>query len=89
MLASLELLQMRRGMWEGIEARKHRVHSVFSAQFPSQREDAFSFALFGSVWFKKKTGEEDIVDWAGSGTLIRDKDGALKFEGYRVYLQQN
>jgi hypothetical protein len=77
-------------MWEGVEARKHRVHSVFSAHFPSQQEDAyaFSFALFGSVWFKKKSGEEDIVDWAGRGALARDKDGALKFEGYRVYLQQ-
>lgn len=88
-----DILQIREGMWEKVEARKHTVFKVFPASFESSSsrtdDEVVELALFGSVAYRLKTGAEDGADWAGTATLVRT-GGAKewKFAYYRVYLQR-
>lgn len=92
-----EILQIREGMWEKVEARKHTVSLVFPASFDdshmktgaAEQEEVVELALFGSVAYKLKTGTEDGADWAGHAKLVRANSAKeWKFAYYRVYIQR-
>ncbi|ROV98358.1 hypothetical protein VMCG_07117 [Cytospora schulzeri] len=85
-----DILKVREGMWEKVEARKHTVDKVFPVSF-SGREDEVELMLYGNVVYRLKgsadDGGEDTVDWAGYARLVR-VGGEWKFAYYRVYLQR-
>lgn len=82
-------MQMRQGMWEAVEARKHKVEKIFPTPLGSGEDGnaPLEFMLFGSVWYRLKGGEEKVVDWAGHAVVVRPTEG-WRFKSYRVYLQQ-
>lgn len=92
-----DILRVREGMWEHVEARKHTVKKVFPASFGASgaeygAEDEVELMLFGSVVYALKGGEsrEGGADWAGYAKLVRSggSDGTWKFAYYRVYVQR-
>ncbi|KUI65384.1 hypothetical protein VM1G_00741 [Cytospora mali] len=91
-----DILKVREGMWEKVQARKHTVIKVFPASFGGGKGgedgDGVELMLYGNVVYKLKgsaDGEEDTVDWAGYARLVRAKgSNEWKFAYYRVYLQR-
>ncbi|POS80086.1 hypothetical protein DHEL01_v201530 [Diaporthe helianthi] len=85
-----DMLKVREGMWEKVQARKHTVYQVFPANFNGGEE--VELMLYGDVVYKLKgspEGEEAKVDWAGRARLTRVPGvGEWKFAYYRVYLQR-
>jgi len=82
--AMLEITSLRRGMWRTVAKRRHRVDKVFPAAFG--RDGVVEYMLIGSVARESKTGEAQIVDWAGHARLKGDGRGRWKLEFYRVYM---
>lgn len=87
-----DILKVREGMWEKVQARRHTVYQVFPATFGSTGSDEVELMLYGDVVYKLKgsaEGEETKVDWAGRARLTRPAGGGeWKFAYYRVYLQR-
>lgn len=93
-----DILKVREGMWEKVEARRHTVYQVFPATFGGAEADGgagdeeVELMLYGDVVYKLKgsaDGEETKVDWAGRARLRRAVGGGeWKFAYYRVYLQR-
>lgn len=80
-------------------ARKHSVHKVFPASFVGEGEEekprkerdqeVLELALFGSVAYTLKAGDQDGADWAGLARLVsEDRGRSWKFAYYRVYIQR-
>lgn len=89
-----DIIKMREGMWEKVEARKHTVNKVFPASFREGGDadaDEIELMLFGNVEYSLKGAQGDggaaAVDWAGYAKLKRTA-GEWKFAYYRVYLQK-
>lgn len=88
-----DILKVREGMWEKVQARKHTVYQVFPATFGGgSGSDEVELMLYGDVVYRLKgsaEGEETKVDWAGRARLTRAAGGGeWKFAYYRVYLQR-
>ncbi|KAG8161485.1 hypothetical protein KVR01_008472 [Diaporthe batatas] len=94
-----DILKVREGMWEKVQARKHTVYQVFPATFNGAGGaggagggNEVELMLYGDVVYKLKggpEGEEAKVDWAGRARLTRAAEGGeWKFAYYRVYLQR-
>ena len=84
-LSTLEIAQLRRGMWETVANRRHRLDKVFPAAFGS--DGAPEYMLFGTAAYELKTGESKMADWAGYARLQKDADGQWTMRFYRVYLE--
>lgn len=76
----LEILALRKGLWESIERRQHRPMKVFPFG-PNANE----VMLYGTVQYRAKTGKESTVDWAAHAYLV-EEDDAIKMTFYQVYL---
>ncbi|KAI7781775.1 hypothetical protein LA080_014406 [Diaporthe eres] len=93
-----DILKVREGMWEKVQARRHTVYQVFPATFDGAEaeggggDEEVELMLYGDVVYKLKgsaDGEETKVDWAGRARLRRAAGGGeWKFAYYRVYLQR-
>lgn len=93
-----DILKVREGMWEKVQARRHTVYQVFPATFAgaeaegSGGDEEVELMLYGDVVYRLKgsaDGEETKVDWAGRARLRRAAGGGeWKFAYYRVYLQR-
>lgn len=90
----LDILKVREGMWEKVQARRHTVYQVFPANFGGAKDgdEEVELMLYGDVVYRLKgsaEGEETKVDWAGRARLRRAAGGGeWKFAYYRVYLQR-
>ncbi|ROV89526.1 hypothetical protein VSDG_08554 [Cytospora chrysosperma] len=83
----LDILKIREGMWEKVEARKHTVYKAFPVSF-SEKEHEAEVMMYGDVVYKLKgSDDEEKVDWAGYAKLVRTGK-EWKFAYYRVYLQR-
>ncbi|KAI0969220.1 hypothetical protein F4678DRAFT_463483 [Xylaria arbuscula] len=88
-----EIRALRKGMWEKIKSRRHKLEKVFPAVFGpppgnderGQSERLFEYMLYGSVDFETKSGERATGQWAGRAVL-RDGEGGLKYTFYQVYI---
>ncbi|KAL1871407.1 hypothetical protein Daus18300_004774 [Diaporthe australafricana] len=88
-----DILKVREGMWEKVQARKHSVFQVFPGSFGEGKGggDEVELMLYGNVVYRLKASPdgEDKVDWAGRAKLTRASGGGeWKFAYYRVYLQR-
>ncbi|CAN8097243.1 unnamed protein product [Discula destructiva] len=85
-----DILKVREGMWEKVQAREHTVFQVFPATFEKTEAGSVELMLYGHVVYKLKGADsfEPPVDWAGYARLVRAEDGAWKFAYYRVYIQR-
>lgn len=82
-----DILKIREGMWETVEARKHTVYKAFPVSF-GDKEDEAEVMMYGDVVYKLKgSADEEKVDWAGYAKLVRTGK-EWKFAYYRVYLQR-
>ncbi|KAI1759510.1 hypothetical protein GGR53DRAFT_471260 [Hypoxylon sp. FL1150] len=88
-----EIRQLRQGMWELVESRRHKPEKVFPATFEGTGADgdgdgvAAEYMLHGSLDLVMKTGESSAISWAGRAVL-RDVDGKLKYQLYQVYMHK-
>lgn len=85
-----DILKVREGMWEKVEARKHTVFKVFPGSFGEKRPDEVELMLYGNVVYRLKGSQsnEGAVDWAGFAKLVRTQEKGWKFAYYRVYIQR-
>ena len=90
-------MQVREGMWEKVQARKHTVFKVFPASFDdgaaagTEGEEGVELMLYGNVVYRLKANPdgEETVDWAGHARLVRAPGSKeWKFAYYRVYIQR-
>lgn len=86
-----DILKVREGMWEKVQAREHTVFKVFPATFEktTTAADEVELMLYGHVVYKLK-GEDSnspAVDWAGYAKLVK-VGSEWKFAYYRVYIQR-
>lgn len=96
LLTGTDILEVREGMWEKVQTRKHTVYQVFPAAFGGAKDGEggggeVELMLYGDVVYRLKASpdEETKVDWAGRARLTRAAGGGeWKFAYYRVYLQR-
>lgn len=84
-----DILKVREGMWEKVQAREHTVFQVFPAKFEKTATGQVELMLYGHVVYKLKGQEssEPAVDWAGYAKLVK-VGSEWKFAYYRVYIQR-
>ncbi|KAI1282425.1 hypothetical protein F5Y07DRAFT_352519 [Xylaria sp. FL0933] len=83
-----EIRALRKGMWETIKSRRHKLHKVFPAVFgppEHEHEKRFEYMLYGTVDLELKSGEAITGQWAGRAVL-RDGEGGLHYTFYQVYI---
>ncbi|KAJ2977117.1 hypothetical protein NUW58_g7907 [Xylaria curta] len=83
-----EIRELRKGMWEKVKTRKHKLDKVFPAAFEAHEHESewrFEYMLHGSVEFELKSGEKSVGQWAGRAILTNDGE-RLKYALYQVYL---
>jgi hypothetical protein len=80
LLTSLEILALRKGLWEKVTSRKHDASRIFP--YGPNADDVM---LHGTVKYQLKAGGESSVDWAARAHLVKI-DGVVKMDFYQVYL---
>lgn len=87
-----EIRKLREGMWQHVATRKHTVAGAFVGVGDSEDKLAAEFMLHGMVAYRlrgKQEGEEESVDWAAHGRLVKDTPNQpWGFAYYRVYIQR-
>jgi hypothetical protein len=76
----LEILALRKSMWEHVSSRSHNPIKIFP--FGSYADEVM---LYGTVKYGLKAGGEKEVDWAARAKLVK-VDGKVKMAFYQVYL---
>jgi hypothetical protein len=76
----LEILALRKGLWEKVTSRLHRASKVFP-----YGPNADEVMLHGTVHYQLKAGGESSLDWAAYAHLVK-VDGVVKMDFYQVYL---
>jgi hypothetical protein len=79
-LTLTEILELRKGMWAAIRARRHTVVKVFPFG-PLSKE----VMLYGTVTYEFKDGGEGKVPWAARAMMVQNGE-AWKMKFYQVYL---
>ncbi|KAI1144455.1 hypothetical protein F5Y05DRAFT_407847 [Hypoxylon sp. FL0543] len=85
-----EIRRLRQGMWEHVERRRHAPEKVFPASFggvDGSEGIAAEYMLHGSLEMAMKSGERQMVAWAGRAVL-KEGGGKLKYQFYQVYLHR-
>ncbi|KAK3322523.1 hypothetical protein B0H66DRAFT_207049 [Apodospora peruviana] len=89
-----EIRKLRVGMWDKVEARKHRVRKLFASNFTEEEESKTTLEcmMFGDVQYRLKMGERVQVDWAAHAKLEKRESSCSElppwgFKYYRVFLQ--
>lgn len=77
---SVEILALRKGMWEKVATRKHKAIKIFP--FGPNSDEVM---LYGTVQYGLKTGGESGLDWAARAHLVTN-DGKVMMDFYQVYL---
>ncbi|KAI0476791.1 hypothetical protein F4859DRAFT_480219, partial [Xylaria cf. heliscus] len=84
-----EIRKLRKGMWENVKSRKHKLDKVFPATFERKKELDLDwkveYMLRGTVDYELKNGERIHAQWAGHASVV-DEDG-LKLGFYDVYIR--
>ncbi|KAI2642635.1 hypothetical protein GGS21DRAFT_183553 [Xylaria nigripes] len=83
-----EIRHLRRGMWENVQSRRHRLEKVYPGAFEQPGLDSewqFEYMLYGSVELDMKSGEKVTGQWAGRAVL-KDVEGRQQYAFYQVYL---
>ena len=79
-LRGIEILALRKGMWEKVATRKHKAIKIFPFG-PNSNE----VMLYGTVQYGLKVGGESGLDWAARAHLVMS-DGKVMMDFYQVYL---
>jgi hypothetical protein len=77
---ALEILALRKSMWEKVSSRSHNPIKIFP--FGSYSDEVM---LYGTVKYGLKDGGEKEVDWAARAKLVNE-DGKIRMSFYQVYL---
>ncbi len=78
--SSLEILALRKGMWEHVASRQHKPLKVFPFG-----EHANEVMLYGTIGYGLRNGKRSEMEWAGRAHLVKD-GGDVKMDFYQVYL---
>jgi hypothetical protein len=76
----LEILAMRKGMWEKVSSRAHKAPKIFP--FGPNSDEVM---LYGTLKYGLKAGGDSSKDWAARAHLVKE-DGRVKMNFYQVYL---
>ncbi|OTB08343.1 hypothetical protein M426DRAFT_316967 [Hypoxylon sp. CI-4A] len=89
-----DIRRFRQGMWEVVATRNHAVTKAFPGAFGggiagdnNDQADRIEYMLVGTLNLLLKTHERQDISWAGHAVL-REVDGKLKYEYYRVYMHK-
>ncbi|KAI1659560.1 hypothetical protein F4813DRAFT_336873 [Daldinia decipiens] len=84
---------LRKGMWEGVQARKHRPLAVYPAVFyPETAYDegekpAIQYMIEGTLISTGEKLETREITWAARA-ILKEEQGELKYKLYQVYLHK-
>lgn len=87
LLIAIEILSLRKSMWEKVTSRKHTPIKIFP--FGAWSDEVM---LYGTVEYKFKEGGEKVVDWGARAKLVKQKDEngtgeqKVKLVFYQVYM---
>lgn len=76
----IEILALRKGMWEKVSSRKHDPTKVFPFG-PNSNE----VMLYGKVEYGLKAGGSSGKEWAARA-ILTEEEGKVKMSFYQVYL---
>lgn len=76
----IEIIKMRKGMWEKVASRKHHADKIYT--FGSGSDEVM---LHGTVQFSMKDGTKANKEWAARARMAKE-DGKVKMSFYQVYL---
>ncbi|KAE9379649.1 hypothetical protein N431DRAFT_541122 [Stipitochalara longipes BDJ] len=75
-----EILALRKGMWNAVSSRQHRIEKIFPFG-----PNATELMIFGTVAYELKDGTKAEVPWGARATMAKESD-VWKMKFYQVYL---
>ncbi|KAI0844969.1 hypothetical protein F5Y00DRAFT_247567 [Daldinia vernicosa] len=92
-----DIRQMRKGMWEGVQTRKHKPLAVYPATFypetaygeGEKEKPAARYMIEGTLISTGEKLETLEITWAARAILKEERErGELKYKLYQVYLHK-
>ncbi|KAI0122257.1 hypothetical protein F4814DRAFT_408093 [Daldinia grandis] len=88
-----DIRQMRKGMWEGVQTRKHKPLTVYPATFYPEaaygegENPAAQYMIEGTLLSTGEKLETLEITWAARA-ILHEERGELKYKLYQVYLHK-
>ncbi|KAI1642590.1 hypothetical protein F4815DRAFT_461574 [Daldinia loculata] len=85
--------QMRKGMWEGVQTRKHKPLTVYPATFYPEtaynegEKPVIQYMIEGTLVSIGEKLETREITWAARA-ILKEEQGELKYKLYQVYLHK-
>lgn len=91
--AGIDIRQMRKGMWEGVQTRKHKPLTVYPATFYPEtaynegEKPVIQYMIEGTLVSIGEKLETREITWAARA-ILKEEQGELKYKLYQVYLHK-